>query len=247
MKPRVLCVLHQRHSVTGQVGVALQQLGVEVQTVRPLVGQRLPRDVRRFDGLIVFGGPMSANDDHLPGLRLEMQLIERWLAAGKPLWGICLGAQLMARVLGAQVVTHPDDQVEIGWYPLRPIGCGRSLLTGLRHVYQWHREGFEVPRGAERLAVGADGSAFPEQAFRVGPQAIGTQFHPEMHPRMMYRWLHRAGHMLELQGARPLAEHVAGMQRYYPKQSQWLKRTLGNWLAGVDVSGIKDFRRRADS
>ena len=247
MKPRVLCVLHQKHSVTGQVGVALRQLGVQVQTVRPLVGQRLPRDVHRFDGLIVFGGPMSANDDHLPGLRLEMQLIERWLAAGKPLWGICLGAQLMARVLGAQVMTHPEDQVEIGWYPVQPIGRGRALLTGLNHVYQWHREGFEVPRGAERLAVGADGSAFNEQAFRVGSQAIGTQFHPEMHPRMMHRWLHRAGHMLELQGARPMTQHLAGIQRYDPKQSQWLKRTLGNWLSGIDSAGIKDFRRRTDS
>jgi len=87
---RVLCVLHQAHSTTGQVGVALKQLGVQVQIVRPLVGQRLPRDLNRFDGLIVFGGPMSANDDHLDGIRRELKLIEQWLHHDRPLWGICL-------------------------------------------------------------------------------------------------------------------------------------------------------------
>ena len=227
---RVLCVLHQKHSITGQVGVALKQLGVRVQTVRPLLGQRLPRDVHRFDGLIVFGGPMSANDDHLPGLRLEMQLIERWLRAERPLWGICLGAQLMARVLGSTVASHPSAQVEIGWYPVHPIGRGQHLFGGLSHVYHWHREGFVCPKGTERLAVGIPGSAFDEQAFLVGRHALGTQFHPEMHPRMMHRWLNRAGHMLDLEGARPLSEHLAGMRRYYPKQAQWLKRTLAQWL-----------------
>jgi GMP synthase (glutamine-hydrolysing) len=247
MRPRVLCVLHQRHSITGQVGVALRQLGVQVQTVRPLLGQRLPRDLHGFDGLIVFGGPMSANDDHLPGIRVELQLIERWLAADRPLWGICLGAQMMARVLGSPVFVHPEDQVEIGWYPVRPIGRGRQFLGGLSHVYQWHREGFEMPKGAERVAIGAVDSAFREQAFMLGQHALGTQFHPEMHPRMMHRWLTRAGHMLELEGARSLDQHLAGMKRYYPKQSQWLKRTLAHWLAPVIARNAKDFGASADS
>lgn len=232
MTERVLCVLHQGHSITGQVGVALRQLGVQVQTVRPLIGQRLPRDLHRFDGLIVFGGPMSANDDHLPGLRLEMQLIERFLRADRPIWGICLGAQLMARVLGGRVYEHPESQVEIGWYPLRPIGTGRSIFRGLTHVYQWHREGFDCPPGAERLAVGVPGALFHEQAYRVGHHAIGTQFHPEMHPKMMRRWLTRAGHMLELPGALCEPAHRQGINRYYPKQAQWLKRTLSHWLRG---------------
>lgn len=230
MSMRVLCVLHQAHSTTGQVGVALKQLGVHVQTVRPLVGQRLPRDLSRFDGLIVFGGPMSANDDHLDGIRRELKLIEQWLHHDRPLWGICLGAQLMARVLGASVQSHPDDHVEVGWYPIRSRGLGYSQFGALGHVYKWHREGYQLPAGATRLAVGAPNAAFPEQAYRVGHRALATQFHPEMHPQMMRRWLSRASHMLELPGARPIDSHIQGMRRYHAKQSHWLKRTLQEWL-----------------
>ncbi len=151
MSMRVLCVLHQAHSTTGQVGVALKQLGVQVQIVRPLVGQRLPRDLNRFDGLIVFGGPMSANDDHLDGIRRELKLIEQWLHHDRPLWGICLGAQLMARVLGASVQSHPDDHVEVGWYPIRSRGLGYSQFGALGHVYQWHREAINCPRAPHVL------------------------------------------------------------------------------------------------
>lgn len=227
---RVLCVLHQAHSTTGQVGIALKQLGVQVQIVRPLVGQRLPRDLNRFDGLIVFGGPMSANDDHLEGIRRELKLIEQWLHHDRPLWGICLGAQLMSRVLGASIESHPEDRVEVGWYPLHSRGLGHSQFGTLSHVYQWHREGYALPSGAIRLAVGAPDAAFTEQAYRIGRRALATQFHPEMHPPMMRRWLGRATHMLELPGAHPIESHNAGMRRYYAKQARWLKRTLQAWL-----------------
>jgi len=230
MSRRILCVLHQAHSTTGQVGIALKQLGHQVQVVRPLVGQRLPRQIERFDGLVVFGGPMSANDDHLLGIRMELQLIERWMHLDRPVWGICLGAQLMARVLGSRVFTHHRDQVEIGWYPIKPLGQGKQIFGPLSRVYQWHREGYHLPRGAIRLASGVVDGHFEEQAFRVGHHGLATQFHPEMHPRMMNRWLARASHMLELPGAMNIHNHRGGLTRYYPKQSRWLKQTLDRWL-----------------
>ena len=85
------------------------------------IGQRMPRQMRQFDGMIVFGGPMSANDDHLPGIPAELRAIERWMHTDRPVWGICLGAQLMARVLGSQVYSHPET---------------RSRLVGIR-LTQW--------------------------------------------------------------------------------------------------------------
>ena len=103
MRKRVLCVLHQSNSSTGQVGIALSQLGHQVETICLLAGQRLPRQIDRFDGLIVFGGPMSANDDHLCGIRNELRMIDHWLHKERPFWGICLGAQMVARVLGSQI------------------------------------------------------------------------------------------------------------------------------------------------
>jgi GMP synthase (glutamine-hydrolysing) len=230
MSRRVLCVLHQAHSTTGQVGIALKQLGHQVQVVRPLVGQRLPRKIERFDGLVVFGGPMSANEDKLPGIRTELQLIERWMHMDRPVWGICLGAQLMARVLGSRVFSHQRDQVEIGWYPINPVGQGKQIFGPLTCVYQWHREGYHLPYGSIRLASGVNEGYFEEQAFRVGHNALATQFHPEMHPRMMNRWLARAGHMLELPGAMNINNHRGGLIHYYPKQSKWLKQTLNQLL-----------------
>ena len=231
MSRRILCVLHQAHSTTGQVGVALRQLGHRVQIIRPLVGQRIPRRLDQFDGLVVFGGPMSANDDHLPGIRTELRLIDRWIQMDRPIWGICLGAQLMARVLGAPVYTHPDERVEVGWYPMQPVGHGKRIFGSLTHVYQWHREGFELPHDAIRLAAGVDGASFREQSYLVGQHAFATQFHPEMYPKMMNRWLTRAGHMLELPGALDMNNHLGGLVRHYPKQSQWLRRTLRRWLS----------------
>ncbi len=224
-------MLHQAHSTTGQVGIALQQLGHQVHIIRPLVGQRIPRQVDRFDGLIVFGGPMSANDDHLQGIRTELQLIERWMHRDRPVWGICLGAQLMTRVLGGVVYTHPNEQVEVGWYPIDPVGLGKRILTPLTHVYHWHREGFELPSGASRLASGVVGGLFREQAYLVGQNTLATQFHPEMQPKMMNRWLMRAGHMLELSGAMNINNHRCGITQYYPKQSRWLRRTLDRWIS----------------
>ena len=97
MSRNILCVLHQAHSTTGQVGVALRQLGHRVQVVRPLIGQSMPRQIRKFDGMIVFGGPMSANDDHLPGISTELRAIERWMHTDRPVWGICLGAQFLCK------------------------------------------------------------------------------------------------------------------------------------------------------
>ena len=231
MSRQVLGIVHQAHSSPGQVGVVLKQLGVRLHLRRPVLGQGIPRDLGRYDGLIVFGGPMSANDP-LPGLAFEMRLIERWLHTEKPLWGICLGAQLMTRVLGGAVSSRPDARVEIGWYPVCALGPGRAVFRGLGHVYQWHREGFELPDGAHRLASAPKDADFYEQAFAVGRSALATQFHPEMHPRMMRRWLSRAGEMLVLPGARPEVEHLQGNQRYFAKQARWLHNALDRWMDG---------------
>lgn len=241
MSLSVLCVLQQDVSTTGQIGLALKQLGVRVLTVRPLLGQRIPRNLSRLDGLIVFGGPMSANDDYLSGIRYELVLIEQWLKIERPIWGICLGAQLMARVFGAKVFPHAGARVEIGWYPLELIGFGHRIFAPLRFVYQWHREGYELPSGATRLAKGIPSAAFDEQSYLIGKNGFATQFHPEINPKMMQRWLGRSGHMLSLLGARNSFEHNREMRSQFPKQEKWLKKTLVSWLRGELRDRSKNF------
>jgi GMP synthase (glutamine-hydrolysing) len=149
-------------------------------------------DVDRYHGLIVLGGPMNVEDrERRVHLRTELHAIERALAQDKPVLGICLGAQLLAHVLGAPIRRLP--RAEIGWYDLHTSGAGREdpvlgALGAQSPVFQWHSYGFDLPSGAEHLAHSAD---CPHQAFRAGRHAYGFQFHLEMDAALIERWLAR--------------------------------------------------------
>ncbi len=227
----VLAIVHQAHSNCGRVGAVLRARGHVVDRRTPLLGDPLPEDLSDFAGAVVFGGPMSANDDHLPGLRAEMAFIDRALGAGLPVLGICLGAQMMARVAGARVMRHPAQKVQIGYYPLWPTEAGHhlGLFDGASppEVYHWHNEGFDLPPGATLLARGPD---FPNQAFALNGRALGIQFHPEVTHEMMERWLHKAGHMLVLPGARKAEDHRAGRRRFDAAVARWVQAFLDRWL-----------------
>lgn len=133
-----------------------------------------------FDLLIALGGPMSVNDEkRLPWLRAEKQLVAQSIVAGKPVLGICLGAQLIANALGARV--YPGPNKEIGWFPIQAAGAPGDVLTFPPEclAFHWHGETFDLPPGAVRLARSA---ACANQAFQVGDRAIGLQFHLETTP-----------------------------------------------------------------
>jgi GMP synthase-like glutamine amidotransferase len=140
------------------------------------------------EAFIFMGGPMSANDN-LAYIRDELRLIERAAMAGKPLLGICLGAQLIAKALGSRV--YPNPVKEIGWYSIRwTEGAMRDeLLTGLsgeETVFHWHGETFDLPDGAEWLASSRQ---CRNQAFRWGNGIWGFQFHLEVTPEMIADWI----------------------------------------------------------
>jgi GMP synthase (glutamine-hydrolysing) len=144
---------------------------------------------------VILGGPIGACDDlTYPFLRQEIAYIERRIAQGRPTIGICLGAQIMARSLGARV--YPATEKEIGFFPvdLTPEG-NRSCLASIRGaaVLHWHGDTFDLPRGAVRLA---STRICENQAFSYGRNAMGFQFHPEMGAKGFERWL--IGHTLEL-------------------------------------------------
>ncbi|HXW41828.1 MAG TPA: gamma-glutamyl-gamma-aminobutyrate hydrolase family protein, partial [Xanthobacteraceae bacterium] len=176
MHQPILIVLHQEHSTPGRVGNALQQLGYRLDVRRPRFGDPLPDTMVEHAGAIIFGGPMSANDaDEF--IRREIDWVGVPLQQDKPFLGICLGAQMLARRLGGKVFRHPHDQAEIGYYPIRPTAAGLAVVaTWPERVYQWHREGFDLPAGAELLA---EGDTFEVQAFRCG-RAFALQFHPDV-------------------------------------------------------------------
>jgi GMP synthase (glutamine-hydrolysing) len=222
----ILAVVHQRHSDCGRVGAMLRAPGHALDRRCPMVGDALPEDLSGHAGVVVYGGPMSANDDHLDGIRAELALLERALAQGTPILGICLGAQLLSRVLGGRVRPRSDGRIESGYYTVHPTAAGRAagLFEEPLGVYQWHTEGFDLPRGAALLARG-DG--YPNQAFRlVGRPVFGIQFHPEVTHEMMERWIGAAGHMTTWPGARSAAEHRAGRAAHDARLGRWLDRFL---------------------
>ena len=165
-----------------------------------IVGTRLwqgdplpPHDA--YDWLVVMGGPMSVHDEPaLPWLAAEKRFLREAVRGGKRVLGICLGAQLLAEVLGARVT--PARAKEIGWLPvtLAPGAADLPAFAGLParwEVFHWHGETFDLPSGAVRLA-GSD--ACPNQAFAHGTNVLAFQFHPEATRRSVEELVRHSGH-----------------------------------------------------
>ena len=171
---------------------------------------------------------MSANDDHLPAIRAELDWLPRLIEQGTPFFGICLGAQILARCLGAKVERHPEGMMEIGYYPITPTPRANGLFKKPMHVYHWHNEGFELPAGSELLVTG---ETYPNQAFRYGKSAYGVQFHPEIQEPIMRHWLAGASHMLVEPGAQAAERHLDGHAAYGPAMHRWLDDFIDIWLA----------------
>ncbi len=226
LKP-VLIIVHQEHSSPGRVGQGLAKLGFPLDIRRPRFGDPLPETMEAHAGAAIFGGPQSANDTD-DFLKAETDWIGVPLREKKPFLGICLGAQMMARHLGARVYPHPQGHAEVGYYPIRPTAAGREVCPDWPdHVYQWHREGFDLPAGGELLAEG-DG-AFAVQAFRYGT-GYSLQFHPEVTHAMMYRWLVRGAHRMTLPGAKQRQEHIADRAVHDLASRNWLAAFIGHWI-----------------
>ena len=126
MNNTILMIVHQKTSITGRVGCFLEQRGYTLDVRCPMLGHELPQDLQDYAGAAMFGGPMSANDDHLPGIRAELDWLPYLLQAEKPFLGLCLGAQMLARCLGAKVGAHPEGH--------RPPGGGDPGSLARRFV-----------------------------------------------------------------------------------------------------------------
>lgn len=236
MPQQILIVLHQETSTPGRIGQALQRRGYHLDIRRPALGEDLPETLERHAGAVIFGGPMSANDPD-DFIRREIDWINVPLKEGAPFLGVCLGAQQLVKTLGGNVTPHPEGCAEVGYYPLRPTDAGRHVMRWPEMVYQWHREGFEVPREAELLA---SGDMFENQAFRVGPCAYGVQFHAELTLAMMHRWTVHGATRLDMPGAQGRRDHFEGRSVYDPEIRRWLEDFLDLWIAS-------DPRRRAEA
>jgi GMP synthase (glutamine-hydrolysing) len=173
----------------GRLGEALERSGLPWRSAlayREDVGELAAGD---FSAIVVMGGEMHARDDaRFPYLAREVALLQDAVAHDVPVLGICLGGQLLARSLGADV--RPAGFLEGGWVPISPMpGAGGDPVLGHLSqptgVFSWHVDIFDLPDGATQLATG---EATEQQAFRVG-RAWGLQFHPEVDADLFEEWL----------------------------------------------------------
>jgi len=205
MKKLLVCQ-HVAHEILGTLDPFLKRAGFRIRYVNFAREPDAEPSLDGYDGMVVLGGPMSVNDaGRLPHLLTEMKLIEEALRRNLPVLGICLGAQLIAKTLGAEV--YPNGEKEIGWYDVSPTGeAARDPLLGeLRRsekIFQWHGETFDMPSSTSHLAFSA---LCRNQAFRYGSKVYGFQFHLEVDEPMIHRWLRSAERRGEL---RPDGGHI---------------------------------------
>jgi GMP synthase (glutamine-hydrolysing) len=183
------------------------------------------------DLLAILGGPIGAYEGvKYPLIEAEMALVSAQLEAGKPLLGICLGAQLIARTLGARV--YPGPAKEIGWKPLRLTEAGKTILAPLADspVLHWHGDTFDLPVGAINLA---STDICEHQAFSVGRQVLAFQFHPEAQRPGFERWL--IGHSCEISVTPGVSvpQLRADTEKHADICARQCQAVLRNWLQAL--------------
>jgi len=193
------------------------------------------RDLLDADLLIVLGGPIGVYEARdYPFLKGEIAMVERRLKAGRPVLGLCLGAQIMAKALGARV--YKGKRKELGWSPLELTDAGRkSALAELgprTAALHWHGDTFDLPREAELLA---STRLYANQAFAWRRHALGLQFHIETTVHGLERWF--VGHALEIASTRgvDLGQLRRETRRLGPRLEERGPRVLKAWLDSLGL------------
>jgi len=206
--------------------------GHSLHVVHLDAGESLPQDMSAYAGIIIMGGPQSANDMHLPYIRNELHWLAAQLRAGMPMLGVCLGSQLMAKAAGGSISASPRR--ELGWYPVYPTAHAVSdpLFSGLSQVglpvFQWHGETFSLPEGAQLIASHPDVQA---QAFRMGKAQYGMQFHAEVDEALIGQWIEAgAGERAHL-GAEGIAALHAATPLHLESMHAFCRSMVCNWLS----------------
>lgn len=230
----VLIFQHDPFEDLGLFAEVLQRCRTDFHIIRFFHGETPDQEWDRVRALIILGGPMSVGDEDLfPFLRWEKTIIRAAIEDNVPMLGICLGAQLIASALGQSVYRGPVK--EFGWYPvsITPHGQVDSLLGYLPEkpiVFQWHGDGFDLPAGALRLASSVD---YENQAFRVGKKIYGLQFHLEVTPRMIERWIDERSKDLAQVPYISSDKLIADTQNYFPTLKYYAQRVLTEFLRRV--------------
>ncbi len=232
---------HSAGETVGLLGDVLKKLHLPFHDLHLYEGDGLPRDTSDLEGLIVMGGPMNVDDvATYPFLREEVSLLEKMISEKKPVLGICLGAQLIAKALGARV--YPNKYKEVGWHPVDLTPAGRTDahfkdFPLQQTVLHWHGDTFDLPSHAVQLARTAK---CENQAYRYGDNVYALQFHLEVTPAMVKSWCESPDGKKDLAGAgengaaviKATPSHCKHLQPRAEKFfSSYLRTSFGNLLS----------------
>lgn len=233
-------------SVTALRHVAFEDLGIledlfaargwKVTYVEAPVADWSTFDPLAPDLLVILGGPIGVYEEGIyPFLTAEIAAIQARLEADKPTLGLCLGAQLIAKALGAPV--YPGVEKEIGWKPLLITAAGaagpaRHLAAEHTFMFHWHGDTFDLPEGAVLLA---STEACPHQVYSWGKATLAFQCHPEVRARDLEKWF--VGHAVEIAAAKATnVPHLRdGTRRYGAALEQQGKKLFGEWLDSLKL------------
>lgn len=189
----------------------------------------LPESLETYCAMVVMGGPMSANDTHEACIRQQLLLLQQAISIDFPVLGICLGAQLLAKAAGASII--PSPQRELGWYPLsRTADAANDVVFADmpegQYVFQWHGESFTLPKGACLLASNTD---VPHQAFRLGNNQYGLQYHTEVDATLIQKWIDAGKSERQHLGDTGIARLIAENPLYLESARQWCRTMTNAW------------------
>ncbi len=231
-----LAIRHVHFEDCGTLAEAVAARGFEIRYVNPAHDDLRALDAGSPDLLVGLGGPVSVYDARrYPWIDDELHLFERRLAAERPVLGICLGAQMLAHVLGARV--FPGAVKELGWKPLRLTAEGRrsavsALAPESTSMLHWHGDTFDLP---ERATLLASTDEVPHQIYEWGRSVLAFQCHPEARAGDIESWL--IGHACEI--AATAGASVEGLRsetaRLGPALSGCARRMFDDWLSAVGL------------
>ena len=234
-RPKILVFQHVPYEPLGTLDPLLKAAGFRLRYVN--FGREpwaLP-DLEKYEALIVLGGTMNVDQtDRYPHLATEVEIIREAVQQDMSVLGICLGAQLLAKALGGTVQRLPRR--EIGWYDVSLTDAGKaddvlSAFAPVQEVFQWHEDGITLPSSATILA---SSEACPVQAFRFGEHAYGFQFHLEVDPSLIERWLTVSANQstLEEEEGRVDPQQIRSRSRTSIGPLMSLsEKTFGRWIA----------------
>lgn len=230
MTSTLLYIVHDPAWKDCRVADAVRARGHKIEFRCPPAGDSLP-EIAGYDALIVGGSAEGHADrpDELPWVAAEIAYIRHAVDGGTPMLGICMGCQLLAAAYGGKVLARPDGYCELGFYPIEATAEGHDLFEGTSHFYEAHYEGvFDLPQGAALLARG---ERFPVQAFRIGKNAYGTQFHPDMKLATLTRKAIATDGCMGRPGAQPADEQLRQAPIHEAAIQAWTERFVAGWLA----------------